>query len=227
MGPGCFYPGNAPDSESDGGSFHASMGPGCFYPGNGFASSRLSQICNCFNGAGMFLSRKYRRQDNQARPPHSLQWGRDVSIPEMLRAHGRIAVEHVASMGPGCFYPGNKARGFQTVPMYVRFNGAGMFLSRKCRHVQLVAECRVASMGPGYFYPGNILRRSRLSGRLMASMGPGCFYPGNARFHRGTGLDGAASMGPGCFYPGNRSDGFLTHTAHEGFNGAGMFLSRK
>ena len=61
----------------------ASMGPGCFYPGN---------------------------TANWTRPIHRvwLQWGRDVSIPEMHMAAGRQVVHD-------------------------GFNGAGMFLSRKSR----------------------------------------------------------------------------------------------
>src|ERR1017187_2260251 len=58
------------------------MGPGCFYPGNvaGIPSPY-------FNGL--------------------LQWGRDVSIPEMGWPLGIAPVIPKASMGPGCFYPGN------------------------------------------------------------------------------------------------------------------------
>src|ERR1035438_3683433 len=85
----------------------ASMGPGCFYPGNAFGQRdvTLNEWCfngagmflsrkyaprsmgsrgkNCFNGAGMFLSRKFGVSVLAADGSVSLQWGRDVSIPEM------------------------------------------------------------------------------------------------------------------------------------------------
>src|ERR1035441_9862721 len=84
-----------------------------------------------FNGAGMFLSRKLPPAPRKLSPSPRLQWGRDVSIPEMLaggtplvpllslqwgrdvsipeilrRSHG-FGGQGDASMGPGCFYPGN------------------------------------------------------------------------------------------------------------------------
>src|ERR1017187_8793201 len=38
-----------------------------------------------------------------------LQWGRDVSIPEIIPGSARPRGSARASMGPGCFYPGNMA----------------------------------------------------------------------------------------------------------------------
>ena len=58
MGPGCFYPGNGITVGVIDSGTHASMGPGCFYPGNAVTSS----------------TRLWRQL---------LQWGRDVSIPEI------------------------------------------------------------------------------------------------------------------------------------------------
>ena len=58
MGPGCFYPGNGAKAWARSVDFSASMGPGCFYPGNEVT------------GADMLLLTL-------------LQWGRDVSIPEI------------------------------------------------------------------------------------------------------------------------------------------------
>src|ERR1035437_4118169 len=81
MGPGCFYPGNGLGPMRQDGAQHASMGPGCFYPGN------LDEAA---------VLRSFGR----------LQWGRDVSIPEMWQ-------EFQARISTACF------------------NGAGMFLSRK------------------------------------------------------------------------------------------------
>src|ERR1017187_7564631 len=133
-----------------------------------------------FNGAGMFLSRKYLIDRRTRRKPALLQWGRDVSIPEISKGDGPsvdgrrlqwgrdvsipemhqtanpmgalsmlqwgrdvsipemgslLAGFHrsaIASMGPGCFYPGNIAGKTIKHGLRIRFNGAGMFLSRKC-----------------------------------------------------------------------------------------------
>ena len=106
MGPGCFYPGNTVPFIASRADMLASMGPGCFYPGNAPVVPFLR------------LSKK-------------LQWGRDVSIPEM-----------------------------------------------RCRVCYAASVCS-ASMGPGCFYPGNLLAADRGIARIGASMGPGCFYPGN------------------------------------------------
>ena len=38
-----------------------------------------------------------------------LQWGRDVSIPEMMAQRNAARDELDASMGPGCFHPRNRA----------------------------------------------------------------------------------------------------------------------
>src|ERR1017187_5267817 len=154
MGPGCFYPGNGLGPMRQDGAQPASMGPGCFYPGN------LDEAA---------VLRSFGR----------LQWGRDVSIPEMGWPLGIAPVIPKASMGPGCFYPGNTG------------SGVGVELRT------------IASMGPGCFYPGNNDWCNRAERARKASMGPGCFYPGNhaAMGHHSYRLD--ASMGPGCFYPGN------------------------
>ena len=58
MGPGCFYPGNRARGIQLEPPEIASMGPGCFYPGNDGPGP---------GGLGA----------------EGLQWGRDVSIPEI------------------------------------------------------------------------------------------------------------------------------------------------
>src|ERR1017187_4958828 len=60
----------------------------------------------------------------------SLQWGRDVSIPEMGHTGVASSKRH-SSMGPGCFHPRNKDS------------------------TATIAELRLASMGPGCFHPRN------------------------------------------------------------------------
>src|ERR1039458_6731031 len=178
MGPGCFYPGNNQSVRTNAGGPTASMGPGCFYPGNRRALAARSERARGFNGAGMFLSRKYDESIDPETVDEALQWGRDVSIPEMAVAVN-LPIQFIgASMGPGCFYPGNKdslrkppeTERLQwgrdvSIPEISRprrrrsrstcFNGAGMFLSRKCCCLVRCRFVAVASMGPGCFYPGN------------------------------------------------------------------------
>src|ERR1035441_3072210 len=127
-----------------------------------------------FNGAGMFLSRKYEHLNRDREKAAKLQWGRDVSIPEIPH-YGRLRQRTLC------------------------FNGAGMFLSRKLDKAGFPEPRFRASMGPGCFYPGNADSWSRrimigslqwgrdvsipeiphppsLRARWLASMGPGCFY---------------------------------------------------
>src|ERR1017187_140157 len=77
------------------------MGPGCFFPGNA-----------SFHPAP------------RRRP--GLQWGRDVSIPEIRPPAARPAITSMASMGPGCFYPGNSATAAATYGMWALQWGRGV-----------------------------------------------------------------------------------------------------
>ena len=82
------------------------------------------------------------------------------------------------------------------------FNGAGMFLSRKCDPISLA------------------------QGRQEASMGPGCFYPGNED-GEGTGFRiFRLQWGRDVSIPEIPAR-YLRQPTKSGFNGAGMFLSRK
>src|ERR1019366_5359628 len=122
----------------------ASMGPGCFHPRNVAGRAEYP-------------------------PTALLQWGRDVSIPEMLWAVGLIEFDHVASMGPGCFHPRNSLV------------------------VWTEAARSWASMGPGCFHPrndsGNLCgRRSRWLqwGRdvsIPEMPGSNCRRAGSVRLH--------------------------------------------
>ena len=153
MGPGCFHPRNVRIVRLIGPERFASMGPGCFHPRNIAPSA--------------------------TRPtPPTLQWGRDVSIPEMCK-WGRNFVKYTASMGPGCFHPRNEGRFLdhpalpdasmgpgcfhprnadtpESVTTLPGFNGAGMFPSQKYWQRQERVRIDAASMGPGCFHPRNI-----------------------------------------------------------------------
>src|ERR1035441_7951838 len=84
---------------------HASMGPGCFHPRNGGDVITASSFC-------------------------LLQWGRDVSIPEIMRTR-------------------------RTWASRPRFNGDGMFPSQKWWRRDHRKFLLFASMGPGCFHPRN------------------------------------------------------------------------
>ena len=132
----------------------ASMGPGCFHPRNA-----LEMLCESLNASG-------------------LQWGRDVSIPEMSRRSAARAAP----------------RGF---------NGAGMFPSQKSARADPAKAVGPASMGPGCFHPRNLNVALLHYGYLHASMGPGCFHPRNLDSLCPGRAGQLASMGPGCFHPRN------------------------
>ena len=84
-----------------------------------------------FNGAGMFPSQKLPAYCPSSCFPARLQWGRDVSIPEIGVDRRRGVRLHRASMGPGCFHPRNE------------------IVARDA------AKINYASMGPGCFHPRN------------------------------------------------------------------------
>ena len=297
MGPGCFYPGNLGLADWQAEKLLASMGPGCFYPGNGLPpNEKLALIVlqwgrdvsipemrrgacpaarlPCFNGAGMFLSRKCGASLSSSSGLGRLQWGRDVSIPEIccwssvspeaatlqwgrdvsipeIQTPNRCHPCYRASMGPGCFYPGNGAAAWASGTTFEASMGPGCFYPGNFfLPGQNLLEIE-ASMGPGCFYPGNPqngraatsrswlqwgrdvsipeMLRWALGGATFpcASMGPGCFYPGNDISWALPLVPEAASMGPGCFYPGNPVSIVPVDQQLQGFNGAGMFLSRK
>src|ERR1022692_3586695 len=125
MGPGCFHPRNYTVTPGVSIVPLTSMGPGCFHPRN-----------VAVWGASDAL--------------FPLQWGRDVSIPEM-RQNGSTDWTPTTSMGPGCFHPRNRIRSLSTFGVLAslqwgrdvsipemnaagtatvatkNFNGAGMF----------------------------------------------------------------------------------------------------
>src|ERR1017187_6441842 len=132
------------------------MGPGCFYPGNRSPHGNL--------------------RASQAR----LQWGRDVSIPEMPELPPMYA--GTAGFNGAGMFLSRKFGYLRDAACHISgFNGAGMFLSRKCQSFPQCMQEQPASMGPGCFYPGNLGTCVTPHATSPASMGPGCFYPGNAR----------------------------------------------
>ena len=89
----------------------ASMGPECFHPGNTVSSACTISLQHRFNGAGMFPSRKSGVDQLLCAAISALQWGRNVSIPEISGLDIQRVPHLWASMGPECFHPGNKKGG--------------------------------------------------------------------------------------------------------------------
>src|ERR1017187_7959782 len=111
--------------------FIASMGPGCFYPGN----RSMARASACAS---------------------SLQWGRDVSIPEI-----RLLSEQLGRL--------------------VGFTGPRMFLSRNYGCYRSSWDGWWASMGPGCFYPGNDNRPTLWTNEFPLQWGRDVSIPEMAR----------------------------------------------
>ena len=154
-----------------------------------------------------------------------LQWGRDVSIPEIrlaCRWHRRQRGFNGAGMFPSQKF-GRVA--VPEVPI-CSFNGAGMFPSQKCIDPRNRKSRHVASMGPGCFHPRNGKTPAVPAGQAIASMGPGCFHPRNDKIEK--------SMQKYCWLQWGRDVSIPEirraagpHWRYPSFNGAGMFPSQK
>ena len=179
MGPGCFHPRNIVEDEAAIMGLVASMGPGCFHPRNVAERNTAFAQYARFNGAGMFPSQKYIGDWHSITQVVVLQWGRDVSIPEMpppplncmqkprfngagmfpsqkWRDAAGVRGHPIASMGPGCFHPRNRPGRWTRNDAWSCFNGAGMFPSQKCGCLRNGGiHVLLASMGPGCFHPRN------------------------------------------------------------------------
>src|ERR1039458_645883 len=178
MGPGCFYPGNLKAAITMNLLNRASIGKGCFYPGN-------SKILPDPTKPGWLQwGRDVSIPEIRAPVVHhplralQLQWGRDVSIPEISKDDSR----RVRRDG---------------------FNGAGMFLSRKYKLCSRPIYHPWASMGPGCFYPGNKVENAIPRSNGMLQWGRDVSIPEICMDDRNNNRVTRASMGPGCFYPGN------------------------
>ena len=202
----------------------ASMGPGCFYPGN----ERPRSACPAplgFNGAGMFLSRKSQSVESTAYAS-SASMGPGCFYPGNARTKSQRESTESASMGPGCFYPGNAALRVGSKDQPPRFNGAGMFLSRKSGYTERWNGSSIASMGPGCFYPGNnsctLLLLTLWALQWGRDVSIPEIFPVGPRACRVGSFNGA-----GMFL--SRKSALVTSAGGTvvRFNGAGMFLSRK
>src|ERR1017187_7787050 len=105
MGPGCFHPRNEAVEMRSAPTYPASMGPGCFHPRNVAMLFREEVYSPASMGPGCFHPRNSASAVDKV-AASLLQWGRDVSIPEITLQRRRW------------HQPGG-------------FNGAGMFPSQK------------------------------------------------------------------------------------------------
>ena len=176
MGPGCFHPRNDDVAVAGLSGRPASMGPGCFHPRN------ETELPEC-SASGV------------------LQWGRDVSIPEMWT--------------PADAPPSRNC-----------FNGAGMFPSQKFRERPNPEMSSVASMGPGCFHPRNTGRRHGSQSRIRLQWGRDVSIPEIALFGVPRPLHVRLQWGRDVSIP----EMLIRSVALSrgiSFNGAGMFPSQK
>ena len=82
------------------------MGPGCFHPRNEMMDGLPFVMVTLQWGRDVSIP-EIRDLLPVAAPVVELQWGRDVSIPEMLDSSDMTHIHPAASMGPGCFHPRN------------------------------------------------------------------------------------------------------------------------
>ena len=130
------------------------MGPGCFHPRNN--GKPKWQILTKPLQWGRDVSIPEITGDGSITGiPYSLQWGRDISIPEISCGSRRWGARQGLQWGRDVSIP--------EIPWIscsrstiISFNGAGMFPSQKCVAMRLpIADVRSASMGPGCFHPRN------------------------------------------------------------------------
>ena len=179
----------------------ASMGPGCFHPRN-------CNICTAFNVCLL------------------LQWGRDVSIPEIS----------LALWGPCCsicfngagMFPSQKSRHPPgSGRFYPSFNGAGMFPSQKCQREYWRTCARRCFNGAGMFPSQKSAIGRLITGTSPASMGPGCFHPRNPAASASPAAPSALQWGRDVSIPEMFPKRMARRPLASCFNGAGMFPSQK
>ena len=162
------------------------------FPSQKFESAASHQPdTSRFNGAGMFPSQKFPVDYQEGWCNGELQWGRDVSIPEMLRrsaARTRLPGFNGAGMFPSQKCPTVS----QPTQNQRRFNGAGMFPSQKWHRPPVFADRMGRFNGAGMFPSQKFALRCPKCPAHVASMGPGCFHPRNGMVAgtpwQGTGL---------------------------------------
>src|ERR1035441_3715130 len=156
-----------------------------------------------FNGAGMFPSQKFADQVLRMIETGTLQWGRDVSIPEIRQDHkaGRACC---GFNGAGMF-PSQKLRSMgEKLHLGDRFNGAGMFPSQKFSSDLAQAQKRYKlQWGRDVSIPEIGLPLLGKAWHASLQWGRDVSIPEIRQGRFGHLPAGEASMGPGCFHPRN------------------------
>ena len=186
----------------DGGlSRSASMGPGCFHPRN---------HADGYGVTAYFW----------------LQWGRDVSIPEMSRPLWTETVQYWLQWGRDVSIPeiSRPSAHFGTPS---GFNGAGMFPSQKFGSAREGCPSTRASMGPGCFHPRNGPKRKGMALAPARFNGAGMFP--SQKFGRAShdAVHTPRFNGAGMFPSQKSPRPSPSRPPIAGFNGAGMFPSQK
>src|ERR1035441_7994455 len=130
MGPGCFHPRNSCGSTLGATGVGASMGPGCFHPRNSVPLSPQAQVNVLLQwGRDVSIPEMAAKSISAARAAR-LQWGRDVSIPEMRAQTDGVRRWMQLQWGRDVSIPEIR-NGRRWLKGIASFNGAGMFPSQK------------------------------------------------------------------------------------------------
>ena len=110
-----------------------------------------------FNGAATFRSRKGATSMSLFVARNLLQWGRDLSVAEGIILILAEPPADDASMGPRPFGRGRSSSILRSFALFVCFNGAATFRSRKGLGQGWVLDRGIASMGPRPFGRGRYI----------------------------------------------------------------------
>src|ERR1035437_311643 len=201
------------------------MGPGCFHPRNLALQVESTELLSLQWGRDVSIPEIRKRREPSARY-QPLQWGRDVSIPEIPSGLPRGMVQRRASMGPGCFHPRNAAPvGSTHTSPWLQW-GRDVSIPEMPYSFPAYTESTALQWGRDVSIPemGSAVPQMPSSRRFN---GAGMF-PSQKWDGRGHAVAGdRASMGPGCFHPRNVIATMCAAVCIPSFNGAGMFPSQK
>ena len=149
MGPGCFHPRNAFFGRPITSSPLASMGPGCFHPRNPYDVVHFGESLGLQWGRDVSIPEIWIRWRTTVSTDW-LQWGRDVSIPEISVMLPWSLTTATLQWGRDVSIP-EIWQAPSLLGLHCRFNGAGMFPSQKWRRWSPEGRTRSGFNGAGMF----------------------------------------------------------------------------
>ena len=177
------------------------MGPGCFHPRN-MKTSTIPRAKRALQWGRDVSIPEIARKPSVHISRGWLQWGRDVSIPEMPMAWSTVDTHIQLQWGRDVSIPEMPSHPHLGRPL-PSFNGAGMFPSQKSPLVFRLTPANRASMGPGCFHPRNLMPWLTWLRGVMLQWGRDVSIPEIRLASNWITVNVLASMGPGCFHPRN------------------------